>query len=296
MPDLDALSKLQVASFRGVKFPILSRSCEHLYENVEHGIQYRNGMFVDTTGGRNWQFKYTIPFRQGVAVGPWADLFTQGLPAFLKLYQEALEGELVDPIHGTVRVRPGSWSETLDAARRDGMDVEVMFTESPPIEQREGVQQVPSPASVDSAAGLLDAQVQTVDWQQYTPPEPTVNPLDAIAGVVDQVDAEQSRTAARMSGISDRCDRVSRAAEKVEDGGDRASLLIEASRLRVSAKRAADKGAHPGRTAAKVIVTTTMSLASLARTLGMTLEDLLRANPALGATPSVTPGTEVWKS
>lgn len=296
MPDLDALSKLQVASFRGVKFPVVARSCEHLYENVEHGIQYRNGMFVDTTGGRNWQFRYTVPFRQGLAVGPWKDLFTKGLPEFLRLYQEALEGDLIDPIHGTVRVRPGSWNENLDVARRDGIDVEVMFTESPPIEQREGVNQIPSPASVDSAAGILDAKVETVDWQQQEPPAPTVNPLDAIAGVGEQIDSETSRTAARMSGVSDRCNRVSAAAEKLEDGQSRSEVLIEASRLRISARRAADKGAHPTRTAAKMVVRGTMSLATLAYTLGMTLEDLLRANPALASTPVVTPGTEVWKS
>ena len=296
MPDLDVLSKLQVASFRGVKFPILRSSREHQWQNVEHGIQYRDGMLVDTTGGQNWTFSYAIPFRQGIAKGAWKDLFTKGLPEFLALYKEGLEGTLIDPLHGSIRVRPGKWSDGLDAARRDGIDAEVMFVESPPLEQVDESQSVPSAIAVDSAAGMLDAQVQEVDWQQEDPPQPTVDPLSAIAGVVEQADAEQQRTAARMSGISDRCNQVSKAAEKIEDGGSRSELLYESSRLRISAKRAADKGAHPGRTALRVVTRTSMTLATLASQLGMTLEALLKANPALGSFPVVPPGTEVWRS
>lgn len=296
MPDLDVLSKLTVASFRGVRFPIVRSSRSHAWENVEHGIQYRDGQIVETTGGRNWTFRYTIPFRQGIATGPWKDLFTKGLPEFLKLYREGIEGELVDPLHGAIRVRPGTWDDGLDPDRRDGVDVDVMFTESPPVEQPEGSQKVPSAAAVDSAAGLLDAQLEEVDWKQEEPPPPTVNPIDALTGFVAQADEEQSRTAARMSGISARCDRVSKAAETIEDGGRRSEVLIEASRLRISARRAADKGAHPGRTAARVVTRSTMSMATLAAQLGMTLEDLLKANPALSTTPTVPAGTEVWKS
>jgi LysM repeat protein len=138
--------------------------------------------------------------------------------------------------------------------------------------------------------------VELVDWKQQVPPPATVDPLSAIAGVGAQINQEQSRVAARMSGISDRCDAVSKQAEKLEDGGERSEILHEASRLRISARRTADKGAHPGRSASKVLITQTMTLATLARNVGMTLEDLLRANPGLAATPQVTPGTEIWRS
>lgn len=289
----DQLSKLRVATFRGAKFPYTQRRADHAWQNTEHGIAYRDGQLVDTTGGRNWAYVFTVPFREGVTVQPWANLFTVGLPAFLKLYQEGLEGELIDPIHGSVTVKPASWTENLDVARRDGEDVEIAFIKSPSLIAAEEVTQIPPPAAVEAAASRLDDLVESVDWEQLDPPEPTVDPLSAIYGVGAQIDGEQERVAGKLSGISDRGNAVLNQAERLEDGESRSEVLRDASRLRITARRAADKAATPGRTVSTVIVRSGMSIAALAQLLGMTLEDLLKANPSLATSPRVPPGTEV---
>jgi hypothetical protein len=290
----EVLAKLPPASWNGIPFPIVGRKVDHAFEAAERGLQYRNGKLVDATGGQNWSFAYSVPLRQGVA-SKWKDLFTVTLPKLLAAYRDVQESELVDPVYGTFWCRPVSWSESLTVARRDGVDLEIVFAEKPLLVDFDAdVQEFPSVNGVASSAAELDAAIEAVEWEQEIPAPATTDALRAIDGLGAQLQMQGDRIAAAMGGVARRCDAIIDRSEELEDPVQRVRMIRAARALRLSSQRAAEKAAYPQRTIRRVVNGQVRSVAAVAAEFGMTLEGLLALNPGLAARPMVPAGIEVF--
>src|SRR5262245_39843475 len=116
----DVLRLLPPFEWRGVRYPVATRSVSFQHEQAQHRIQYKDGEFIEQTGARNYTFNYTIPMREDIARGPYKNLFSSGLIPLLIDCRNREPGQLVDPVYGEFRCVPTSYNDDIDVGKRDG--------------------------------------------------------------------------------------------------------------------------------------------------------------------------------
>ncbi len=290
----DVLSLLPRMSFRGITVPITgARTASFSHEDVQHKFLYRDGAIVEAIGAQNWTFNYTVPMRQDIAKGPYRDLYTEVLPRLILAMRDRSPGELVDPELGTFRVRPTSLSSDLDVNKRDGTDVRVEFIHSPEIGDLDVLQGgVLDVSGAATQAGALDDQAALVNWEQEEPPEPTLDPFAALDGLGKQLEFQASR-------VSNKFADATLKLQNLEDTIDRLEnpqvwpLKRSARDLRAAVISLAQQGANPGKKVITVKTRYAQTLADVATTLGLTVQDILRLNPMLALLPEVPADTPV---
>lgn len=275
----DVLSKLPRMSFRGIVLPITGRATAGFsHEDVSHKFLYRNGELIESMGSRNWEFHYTVPMRQDIAVGPYRDLFTVVLPKLVVALRDRTPGELVDPVLGLFRAQPKQVTSEVDVNKRDGTDLEISFTHAPELEDIDVIEIPGTLASAKSQAGELDAQVAQQDWEQEPSPEPSVDPLSAIDGIGSQFEFAANRTAAALDDAAFRLRKIEETADRLENP-QLWPLRRSARNLRLAVHKLKAHGDDPGRRIALVSSRYAKTAMETASELGMTLNDLITLNP-----------------
>lgn len=287
----DVLAATSEFSWRGTEYPLLRASHGFAHAQAETRLIYRNGQFIEQLGADVLWCKYTVPMREDITVGPFANLFSTG---FLKLFEDMQNtepGDLVDPVYGPLTMVPGVFSDTLDPQKRDGLDVELEFK----VYQELGDELTvtgPSLSGLARDAARLDDEVEAVARAAQVPsPEPATDPLSAIAGVGAQLNRSRDRVKSSLANVSAKLRKIERQVDELEDplNGD---IIREARRLRVDAARLSEK-AEPNRVARRTLTNVAKSLVEVARDVGATLEELIQLNPSLVKSPTVPAGTSV---
>lgn len=214
----DALRLLPPLEWRGAQYPVTARRVFFRHEGVEHVVQYRDFSFTEQLGAQGLSFAYTIPTREDIATGPYKQLFVQGLP---RLFRDALNREaddLLDPELGFFRCVPVMFDETTDINKRDGSDVQVEFRYSPLMSDEDPAIQTNLEGSIqglETDAGALDQEVAKADWVQEPSPEPTVDLLQGVNGLIagglaniDKATAKVDDFISKLEAIEASCDRA----------------------------------------------------------------------------------------
>ncbi|MEM6792105.1 MAG: DNA circularization N-terminal domain-containing protein [Myxococcota bacterium] len=290
----DVLSRLSVASFRGIEVPILTSNTGFQQDQAQHVFEYRDNVAIESLGSRNWTFRWTIPFRQGVARSPFEGLFLNVFPRFLDAVRDRTPGELYDPILGYYRAKVQSVDFQADPQRRDGVDLDITFIHAPEVGEvdlpGDGLSSVQglrqTSATLDAAAG------EVFRSEQRPPPEPTVNPLNAIAGVGQQITQQANRAQASLADFQSRVQRIEDSLVELERP-DLAVAIRAARRLRANAERAKDRVTNPLGVIRRFTTNVAQPLGALAAALITTPDDLLRLNPTLASAPLVPANTTV---
>jgi hypothetical protein len=293
----DVLKQLQRGSFSDIEFPISHREYGFQQEQAAHRFIFRDNELIESLGRKNPTWRYTIPFREDITVTPWANLFTRVYPFFLAACRERDRQDLVDPIHGKNPVKCVSLREILDVNRRDGIDVEVEFIYAPTMAQVADGEVVGTKIhgvqGFEAGAKRFDGEIKKINWRQEIPPEPTVSPLDAISAVGGQVLLVQGKVAAALGDSAFRLEKAVQTIDRLRDP-NLASTRTQARRLQGAALDLEDRvditGAQPLR---KLVTASNITVAALAGKLGITLELLLKWNPALRRSPLVKANTEI---
>jgi hypothetical protein len=289
--EAEVFSKLPFAEFRGERFPISGRTVRHAHEVAKTIIQYFGKQLAEIVNGDNLVFEYTIPFRNGVSISPYRGaLFNEAFPAFWRNYINTEVGPLVDPFRGEYQVLPGSWEEMLDLQKTDGLDVRIMFVEAPTIEGT--TQQIATVYGATSDALALDSECSKIDWQQEEPPQPSTDPLSAVAGIMTQVADVPGKIAAKMYDTSARLQKIEDALTRLEDPKTAAAPVRAARTLRLKSNRLAlhALSIKPIRSA---VNNTVRTVAAVAAEVGMSVEDFLKLNSALARSPLVPIGAVI---
>lgn len=291
---MDVLKLLPPPSWRGVKYPCSERKVGFRNEGAIHTIQYRDGDFVEMTGAHGLTFAYTFPMRESIAKGPYKKLFEVGLP---QLFRDALNreaGDLFDPIYGLFRCVPQVFDDTTDVTKRCGTDVRVEFLYSPEFtEEDPALRDLSGVAGISTEAGALDEAVARANWAQEPTPEPTVDALQAIDGVMSQGLAQIGKASASLDDLAFKLEKIEATCEKVEDPANW-GIRDSARRLREATIRTNRRLTEsPGQKLRRVTVRSVRLLGDLAREVGMTLEELIKLNPTLVRLPYVPAGTLV---
>lgn len=292
----DVFRLLPPFSWRGRRYPLLTRSVTFQHENSKTRIQYRDGEFVDMTGARGFSFSYTIPLREDVAHGLYKNLFVEGLPTLLRDIRDRTPGELIDPVLGPFRCVPEMFKDESDPNRRDGDDVTVEFTHAPEFAQAdpEVKDNLKSLSGLVADAGKLDAElVSRRTWRQEESPEALTDILDTI----NTVGVKAFRVVDKITGsLNDLALKL----EKIEDTADRAEnpqnwqLRNDVRRMRDAIvqlnKRAAEP---PTKKFRRVTQQFAKTISSVAADFDMTVAELIHINPALVKLPMVPAGTVI---
>lgn len=292
----DAFDLLAELEWRGKQYPCTGRKAGFRHEQARHRLVYRaapngGGEYIEQLGPQVPTFNYSIPMSENIAKGPFSELFSKGLFNLWIDMQDPTPGVLVDPYLGPLTVVPDEYSDNLDPQKRDGADVDLQFSIFNDIDD----EQVLAPTSLDgliSDAGKLDEEVEKAFREKQKPsPQPSTDPLSAIAGVGAQLNRSRDRVTSGLAGYSARLRKVENQVEELEDPIN-ADLIRESRRLQLDAHRLSER-AEPTRLVKVTTVNVATSLAVLAKDLGITLVQLLEMNPSLAKSPTVPPGSRV---
>jgi len=297
MPTRDPLALLPEFKWRGVEYPISNARYSFRHEQAEHRIAYGGITLVEPLGPLNPTFSYSLPMDQGVARGPYKDLFKK-LPALAAAMYDRTPGEIIDPVYGAWTVQPGEYTSDIEATLRSGAVVAISFVWAPEIDQ-----DVPRTGNVESISDLaedaqvLDATVERVarKYDKKAKP-PSINPLDLISSVTGQISRNIAKTQAQLKTFTAKVEKTERYLNtliKQTRDPDAFGAHREARRIRASAVRQQKQINALAKDIATITVEQTKNVITLAAEVGLTVKELLSLNVELAKSPLVLPGTTV---
>jgi hypothetical protein len=305
MPNVYAV--LPIHSFRGIPFPVETRSVDFGHESVQHAIEYQDKKVIELTAGGNDIFRYRIPARDGLTVPAYEKWYTNYYSAFIAAIKDRSPGKLVDSIRGEVRVKPLRINENSDPTKLDGVDFDVEFIEAPEFEEIAldfdasvlGV--VALSESIDEQAALVPWQEgktpeqltsRKIEYKEAEPPKPTINPIDAVTGVLRRSEFAMQQPAAIFGDANLRMEKLE---DAIDDHGDPQLFGLQTStrsaRLQTyRAKR--DFETNNGRARFEGL-REEMTTVEAANQYGMTVDEFLRMNPSIARYVILPKGTRV---
>lgn len=304
---MDLLKDLIGASWREIAFPVTDkRDFGFQQADAKHRFIFRDQQLIESLGRENPTYRYVIPFREGIAKGPWRNLFTVVYPQFKSACLDRTKGILEDPIDGAVQCKCVSFSETLDVNKKDGVDVAVEFIAAP--DQTDVAGPVASNLALlptaTAQAGFFDQQFAQLDQATKDriaslndgPPPVLLDPFDEVNSITNQLDANKNKIDANLSNAAFRAQRTSDSIDKVKNPklATTARRAREVQAAATNLQNSVTGPAHPYET---VTTTIDIGIAALAGAYKMPLRDFLNLNASLRGLIMVPRGTVVrrWK-
>ena len=292
----DILRQLQRASWRQIEFPVMgTRDFGFQHDQAQHRYLFINAQLIESLGRKNPTYKFVIPFREDIAVGPWKNLYTVVYPDFLDACLDSSRGVLVDPAHGALPAKCVSLREMMSVDKRDGVDVEAEFIRSP----AEGDLLEDPGATIRTLegargmAGAFDRDIAKIPFKQKAPPKPTISPLDAVSAVANQVEVAVNKVTASIADAAFRVEKASASLDSLKDATVQPAIQ-QAARLRAALLALEDRTDPTGvRPLRKISNRSDTTISALSRKLGMSIQDLVRLNPWLARTPLVKAGADI---
>lgn len=296
----DVFKELPRLAWRGIKVPVLERSVSFEQEYARHKYAYRDNEYLEALGRKNWRFEYTIPFREDITKGPYKHLYVETFAKFIQACRDNSVGDLVDPVLGVYYARCESVSIRTDINRRDGEDVQVVFVDSPPLDEADDAYFFSSSqaGAVQQARYLISVLPPFANAEELA--ELSAIPdgldiLDQIAGIgamalsyVDRVDAALARYEAKIDKIIDVFDDINKRISSPET----MPLIRSLIRAKDAVQKLKSKSLMQSAPIFSDVTVADMPVAVLAYKYKMTLADFLRINPKLPM-PLVPSGTNV---
>jgi hypothetical protein len=287
----DAIGELPLFTWRDQQYPITSRQVSFQHEGASHRLQYRDNDFIEQLGPRSLTFSYTLPMRQGIASGPYKDLFNTGYPLLFADMRDKVKGTLVDPKLGVYLCVPVSFSDDMDVNKRDGTDVRVEFVHAPELDEVEELGGFTVQGMLDDA-GALDAELSSVNWEQEPSPEPTMDAFNAISGFGAQLEAQGGKLSAALEDFAYKNEKIDQQIDRLQNP-DVWPLKRAVRRNRAVAVKASKRASDPTKEIRATVTNHQRTISSLAAELDMTVAEVLQQNPLLAKLPYVPAGTPV---
>ena len=295
----DVFKQLGKLKVDGLLLPISNRRAGFASDQARHKVQFRNGEIVEPLGSRNWTLEYTIPFRSDIVRGPYRDLFSRGLPRFLRSCTESALNpiDLYDPILGYFRVTCISLQEQSVSQKRDGTDVTAQFLWVPlPTRTSSSIlnsTRLGDVVSSSNEAGILDREIgNTYRSKQKAPPPALVNPLAAISGLLKQIETRGNQIQAKIADFSSQVQEIEDGIQAFEEP-DLSPTIRSLRNLRDNAESMKNRVTSPARIR-MYSLTADMTIGELASHLGVEVSGIVKLNPQLALNlPLIRKGTLV---
>jgi hypothetical protein len=297
MATRDALSLLPGFKWREVEYPVTTCRYSFRHEQAEHRVSYGGITLYEPLGPQNPTFEYTLPMDQGIAIGPYSDLFKK-VPSLAEAMLDRTPGPLVDPVYGTFTCVPVSYQSDVESTKRSGALVSASFVWAPDLDT-----DVPRTGGVDSIADMasdaaaLDAEVERIarTYDRAARP-PQINPLDLVSSVTGQISRNIEKVQAQLKHFTAKVEKTERYTAKLikqTRDPDAFGAHREARRIRASAVRTQKEINALTRDVGQITIAQAKSVVSVAGEANMTVKELLSLNVELARGPLVPAGTVV---
>jgi prophage DNA circulation protein len=282
MSNVDVLSQLLEASWRGIPFPTLGVESSFAHNIVAHKRVDRNGKRVENTGFDGGSFTVRIPFINSLAKGPsetWRDLYPDTYRKVLAALEDRSTGDFIHPDYGLRRCKVATFGATLDPDYRGGPIVNVALIETVDDGDAVALGETSVIPIAAAAAVTLDAKLGAL----YPSPYPKLTDkgqslgefVKAIGAIGDQVDLAAQQIEGKINRVIAGVDKLK--TEFSSDGpfADAADRLISSLHAYKRLALVLAKGT-------KVHITAkATTCAVLSVRLRNKASDLLALNPAL---------------
>ena len=304
----DILAERPKASWRGIPLPVVQRSVENSHGAVMHVAEYKNGRNIELSVGGQDVFRYKLAASENLLPAHLKHWFTLHYNEFIRAYKDRSPGTLVDPGRGLVTCKPITLVEDWEATRRDGPTFDVAWAEHTPIEEGDDPLDTSSHGIVYASAEI-DREIATIPWsegnvpQQLTsaevewteadPPEPTINPIDAVTGVLRQGEFLIRRSTAVFEDTSRRLEKLHDAIDDLDDPHLYRPLQAKTRRARLQTLKAQQRFESGNRASLIKPLPFEMTLVEAANTYGLTVDEFLRLNPQFAKSHVVPMGAPI---
>lgn len=296
----DILATLAKPQWRGIEFEI--ESADHAFEQdlAEHRYYGRDGALQEATGRGAQQFTFGALFLNGVSrkpgsTQPYPDLWRE----FVAACEDKSAGVLLHPEIGEVNCKCRSVRTRWDPNIRDGVKVEVTFVETLTRDDellsifgatRPGEQAV-------ALAQDLDEAISDVGYDGDIPDALTpsiLESLKALNGLAQQIQLGIGNVSAQFDAVLGALDSLISDLGSEDNPAYQSAIDIATLLYAATLKLAEDVISGGGREVSVATVETEVSTTSAAAQFGMSLSELLKLNPTLGASTSVPAGSTVY--
>jgi len=299
---VDVLSKLTLAQYKGVQFPITSVDFGFSQEQAEHKFIFRDEALIQQLGRKNKTWRLEIPFLEnlGTFMLDYKELYTKIFPNFVEVCQERTPGILTVPDVGNVRVACASLQYTISSEHRDGVIVRVEFISAPLANDAALIPQIPSVQAIAAQAKKLDTAVAATNFNPPTShavvpqetPASFSDPFTAVSSVFDQLSNSRKKNLAKIDDTTARINKMNASIDRISDP-KLWSVKRQALDLKNALNRAATHSDSKGKRLKQAFVNHPTPTNVMATKLHITLSDLLRLNPELSQQPIIPANTVV---
>lgn len=276
---------LQRVSWRGIEFYFSELTTSFEHDMGEHKPPDRDGALLEATGRGPRKVTGKCIFRnQGLSLlpkryqKPWfPDVFRE----FEKACADRSTGTLVHPVRGSMQCKVVSFSDTLSATSRDGVDVDVSWKEHTEYDEE---QPTASPlATALAAAELLDPALRALQIKLSRLPVPRsfsfVDAMRQVQAASDRVALIQRQAFGRIDSVVANARRM---IDAIERTGDLSFSLAKTQAHRIMAAcidlrlALADK-----KPVSNYVVARAMTVADAIRITNSSMSDFIKLNRSL---------------
>lgn len=298
------IEQLQDLSWRGLAVPFTGeRTFGFQQEQAQHRFVFRDQQLIESLGRQNPTFSYTIPFRENIQRPPWLNLFTRVYPEFIASCQDRTAGDLIDPVHGTIRAKCVSLQETLSVNAKDGVDVVVEFVYAPDEAETEpllfaqvpdtleglAVQAVRFGANVGELSDEAKATLAELNKPGEKAKQSIANAARQATGFVQQ---SKNKVRANLYEAGSQMNTTRSELEQAQDP-ELEPLRRDASRTALAAKNLSETAGDPVTPWEAILVASEIGRMAFATAHGLTIDVLLDFNPKLANVFLIPAGTRV---
>jgi len=292
--DIDVLSQLLEASWRGIPFPIVSLETSGGHNIVPHLRVDRNGARVENTGRKSLTFSLRIPFINTIAKGPnetWKDLYPITYRKMLTACEDRSTGDFVHPDYGLRKCKVATFSTTLEPDYRGGALLALQLFETVDDGDAIAIEDTTVIPIATAAARNLDAKLGNLS------PSPFKNILGdgvgltdfikSLGAIGDQVALFGKKITGKINGLISALDGL-----KSSFGGD-PGFSADTERLISSLHAYKLKVLRTEKSTSIYVVPRNATMSAIANKKKNSLKDLLNLNPSLAGRAFVPAQTAV---
>lgn len=200
---VDALKEhLSPFAYEGVEFPGLDTSLAAGHDSAKHAGYRQRGADIETTGPKPKVIKVKVPLYNGLR---WPSPLFPGVYANLvRVLDSTPEGLLTHPTRGLLTVHVDEWTESFEGKTKDGLTVEITFTE----QRGEATLMEFAPAASPADVALAQAAAVETLATELSLADRFLGFVDDVTAVMDELasaDASMTTAIATADALVRRC-------------------------------------------------------------------------------------------